>query len=97
MNFLGGKSQENGHEEKDRKSNRTRKKNKRGDSKVESNDSPEISERGQTSDMPGLPSGGQTTAKSIKWGKQWQGVLSGTNSSQVYHVGQTVLIQGVSS
>ena len=33
------------------------KKNKRGDSKVESNDSPEIPDRGETSDIPGLPSG----------------------------------------
>ena len=32
--------------------------NKRGDSKVESNDSPEILDRGETSDIPGLPSGG---------------------------------------
>ena len=38
--------------------NRTRQKNKRGDSKVESNDSPEIPDRGETSDIPGLPSGG---------------------------------------
>ena len=45
-------------QKKDRKSNRTRQKNKRGDSKVESNDSPEIPDRGQTSDIPGLPSGG---------------------------------------
>ena len=29
----------------------------RGDSKVESNDSPEIPDRGETSDIPGLPSG----------------------------------------
>ena len=29
----------------------------RGDSKVESNDSPEIQDRGETSDIPGLPSG----------------------------------------
>ena len=36
--------------------NRTRQKNKRGDSKVESNDSPEIPDRGETSDTPGLPS-----------------------------------------
>ena len=42
--------------EKDIKSNRTRQKNKRGDSKVESNDSPEIPDRGETSDIPGLPS-----------------------------------------
>ena len=39
------------------KGNRTRQKNKRGDSTVESNDSPEIPDRGQTSDIPGLPSG----------------------------------------
>ena len=37
--------------------NRTRQKNKRGDSKVESNDSPEIPDRGETSDIPGLPLG----------------------------------------
>ena len=42
---------------KDRKSNRTRQKNKRGDSKVESNNSPEIPDRGETSDIPGLPWG----------------------------------------
>ena len=36
---------------------RTRQKNKRGDSKVESNDSPVIPDRGETSDIPGLPSG----------------------------------------
>ena len=35
----------------DRKSNRTRQKNKTGDSKVESNDSPEIPDRGETSDI----------------------------------------------
>ena len=28
-------------------------------SKVESNDSPEIPDRGETSDIPGLPSGGE--------------------------------------
>ena len=39
-----------------RKSNRTRQKNKKGDSKVESNDSPQIPDRGETSDIPGLPS-----------------------------------------
>ena len=42
---------------KDGKSNRTRRKNKRDDSKVKSNDSPEIPDRGETSDIPGLPSG----------------------------------------
>ena len=35
-------------------------KNKTGDSKVESNDSPEIPDRGETSDIPGLPSGEPT-------------------------------------
>ena len=43
----------------DRKGNKTRQKNKRGDSKVESNDSPEIPDRGETSDIPCLPSGGE--------------------------------------
>ena len=46
-------------EKKDRKSNRTKQKNKRGDSKVESNDSPEIPDSGETSDIPGLPLGGE--------------------------------------
>ena len=32
-------------------------KTKTGDSKVESNDSPEIPDRGKTPDIPGLPSG----------------------------------------
>ena len=45
---------------KDKKGNRTRQKNKRGESKVESNDSPEIPDRGETSDIPGLPSGDLT-------------------------------------
>ena len=39
-----------------RKSNRLGK-NKRGDSKVESNDRPEIPDRGKTSDIPGISSG----------------------------------------
>ena len=46
----------------DRKSNRTRQKNKRGYRKVESNDSPEILEQGETSDIPSLPSGVKSTA-----------------------------------
>ena len=46
---------------KRQKGNRTRQKNKRGDSKVESNDSPEIPDRGETSDIPGLPSGAVRT------------------------------------
>ena len=47
-----------GRKRSDRKGNRTWQKNKRGDSKVESNDSPEIPDGGRgTSDIPGLPSG----------------------------------------
>ena len=46
-----------GRKRSDRKGNKTRQKNKRGESKVESNDSPEIPDRGETSDIPGLPSG----------------------------------------
>ena len=46
---------------RERESNRTRQKNKRGGSKIESNDSPEMQDRGVggglTSDLPGLPSG----------------------------------------
>ena len=41
------------------KSNRTSQKNKRGDCEVESNDSPEIPDRGETSDILGLPSGAE--------------------------------------
>ena len=58
-NFLE-KVQKNGpagRKRSDRKGNRTRQKNKRGDSKVESKDSPEIPDRGETSDIPGFPSG----------------------------------------
>ena len=47
----------------DRKSNRIRQKNKRVDSKVESNDSPGIRDRGETSDIPGLPSGANRSEK----------------------------------
>ena len=56
---FSGKSLEGpaGRKREDRKGNRTRQKNKRGDSKVKSNDSPEIPDRGETSDIPGLPSG----------------------------------------
>ena len=39
---------------------RRRRKKKREDSKVESNDSPEILDGGETSDIPGLPSGEAT-------------------------------------
>ena len=45
-------------EKKDKtESDRTRQKNKRGDSKVESNDSPEIPDRQETPDISGLLSG----------------------------------------
>ena len=46
---------------------RTRQKNKRRDSKVESNDSPKIPDRGETSDIPGLPSGVQHSKIKINW------------------------------
>ena len=59
--FSGNSSREwTSRQTEDRKSTRTRQKNKRGDSKVESNDSPEIPDRGrmgETSDIPYLPSG----------------------------------------
>ena len=47
------------HKTIDRKgnTNRTRQKNKREDSKVESNGSPEIPDRWETSDISSLPSG----------------------------------------
>ena len=67
--FSGKSSEErttSKQEKKDTKGNRTRQKNKRGDSKVESNDSPEIPDRGETSDIPGLPSGVQDNKKSDK-------------------------------
>ena len=44
-------------EKKDRKSNRSGPKNKRGDSIMESNDSSEIPDRAETLDIPGFPSG----------------------------------------
>ena len=53
-------------EKKDRKSNRSRQKNKRGDSKVESNDSSEIPDRGKTSDIPDLPSGAALVKLSLR-------------------------------
>ena len=51
----------------DRKSNRIRQKNERGDSQVESNDSPEIKDRGETSDIPGLPLGGRCMSMQETW------------------------------
>ena len=57
--FSGKSSEERTSRQKKKrqKGDRTRQKNKRGDSKVESNDSPGIPDRGKTSDIPGLPSG----------------------------------------
>ena len=43
---------------KDGKSNRTRQRNKTGNRKVESKDSPEIPDRSVTSDIRGLPCSG---------------------------------------
>ena len=45
--------------------------NKRGDSKVESNDSPEIPDRGETSDIPGLPSG-ELTEENLHEPGRWK-------------------------
>ena len=45
----------------------TRQKNKRGDSKLESNDSPENPDMGETSNIPGLPSGGGGGAEEEPW------------------------------
>ena len=73
-NFLE-KVQQNGPagRKEDRKTTRTRQRNKTGDSKVESNDSPEIPDRGKTSDIPSLPSG-------VTWRKRpmltWRGVTN---------------------
>ena len=41
--------------EKEDRSNRIRQNHKRADRKVESNDSPKIPDRGEASEMPGLP------------------------------------------
>ena len=67
LSFLE-KHQENGplaEKLQDKNRKRTRqKKNKRGDRKGESNDSPEIPDRRLTSGIPGLPSGvGMTVAR----------------------------------
>ena len=49
----------------DTKSKGSRQKNKRGNSKMEPNDSPEISRQGETSDIPSLPSGSSTEGINI--------------------------------
>ena len=48
----------------------------RGDSKVESNYSPEIPDRGKTSDIPGLPSG------AVKEEKEKEGKNTKKNNKQ---------------
>ena len=47
--------QETGPKGEDRRSNSTRKNNQRADRKMESNDSPEIPDRGKKSEAPSLP------------------------------------------
>ena len=49
-----GQAGRNKRKKKKDRINRTRQKNKSGDSKVESNDSPEIPDRRETLDNPGL-------------------------------------------
>ena len=74
------KSQENrpaGRKQEDRKRNGSRQKNKRGVSKVESNDSPKIPDRGETSKIPGLPFGEEKrteveTEKGDREGEKWR-------------------------
>ena len=51
---------------RDRKSNGYSQKNNRGDSKVETNDSPEIQDRREIPDIPSLPSG--SLLKDSSWG-----------------------------
>ena len=65
--------------------NRTRQKNKRGDSKVESNDSPEIPDRGETSDIPGHPSRG---------GGGWK-ELRDSNTNDVLGVKRSCIIRSI--
>ena len=66
----GGRHQTSPASLRGRKGNRTRQKNKRGDSKVESNDSPEIPDSGETSDIPGLPSGVEDVAEGFRLSTQ---------------------------
>ena len=58
----------------DKKGNRTRQKNKTGDSKVESNDSPEVPDRRETSHILGLPSGHIHTTAEAAWENMWTAV-----------------------
>ena len=90
------KSRQNGQlaeKWQDRKSKRTRqkKKNKRGDRKGESNDSPEIPDRRATPDIPGLPLGQEERKKKEEkkrrrgeqFGKMLKIFVSGELSMQV--------------
>ena len=64
-----GKSQKNGplaQKWQDRKSKRTRQKNKRRDRKGELNDSPKIPDKREISDIPSLPSGIMRTTALLK-------------------------------
>ena len=68
----------------DRKNNRTRPKNKSGDSKVESNDSPEIPDMKKTSDIPGIPLG--LMYKGILVPEYEQSIFPRQNGPTVIHV-----------
>ena len=61
------------HSQKNDKTERARglgRKNKRGDRKGESNDSPEIPDRRVTSDIPSLPSGGNRDREKKRMSKK---------------------------
>ena len=70
-------------QKKDRKSNRTWQKNKRQDSKVESNDSPEIPDKVETSDIPSLPLGGRGVATSATGTKMAPSATSKQGDSNI--------------
>ena len=66
-------------------SNRTRQNNKRADRKMESNDNPEIPDRVETSEEPGLPPGQRKTRRtnlSNVFKGQWK--ASRTSLSNVF-------------
>ena len=77
---FSGKSLEGpaGRKRSDRKGNKTRQKDKRGDSKVESNDSPEIPDRGGDIRHPRHPFGDTSTSPDLNISL----VLSATSHSQ---------------
>ena len=57
-------------------SNRTRQNNKRANRKMESNENPEIPDRGETSEKPGLPSGSSAVG-SVKVNMFYKTILTG--------------------